>query len=366
MKFDGFGSWEWISAEPISLGMEKFKRMGYETIGFLSKAWRLWRGKSMRKIFFSSLPNGIEVERCMKKIEESISPIFFRLDLVVDEEWKFWLVEIELQPAGWGILQRMQEVYGISPTVGEITAELMKNEEIVYSMPGYKESRSEAEYFVKQVNNFGGRMMFLPIEDWEKENWGKQDIIFKNCCTLDLITKDYPLFIPNAKFTPPLELDWKGWLAMAMSPPLNRQPLASYIPETYILPLIPGKQTEQRKILLDASREERREWIIKPSASWGAKGFIGGPLNTREWNEIILGMGTSGNLGRGYILQRKILSRHFSVSINNGEKLDGLSARVSPFYVSWKGKVEFVGALITLRKSLKVHGASDAVMTIVF
>ena len=358
MKFDGFGSWKWISADPISMEMNGLEKTGYETVAFLSKISKFWKGNNIQKTFFDSLSNETKIKKWIDSCS-FVSPVFIRLDLVLDEKGQLWIIEIELQPAGWGILQRMQEVYGISPTVGEVTAELI-NEEIVYSMPGYKDSRPEAEYFVRRVSEFGGKMRFLPIEKWEEVRDFK-GIIFRNCCTLDLIKENYPPFIPpKAVFTPPLELDWKGWLAMAMSQPLNCQPLARYIPETYILPLKVGKETEIRRKLLDASRKERKKWILKPIASWGAKGFIEDPLNLERWNRVILGI--PPEVSKGYILQRKILSYRFS--FRNDKKLDGLSARISPFYISWKGRIKYVGCLITLRKSLKVHGASDAVMTL--
>jgi len=368
----------WIVSEAFQLGpsvVDELNIIGEEAMAFLYKCSKLIGNEHTRNELTSSLPeeNRKGLER-LEKLAKTGMPILVRPDLIVDQSGKLWVTEIDLNPAGPGILQKMQEIYQPHlPTIAQIWAEMV-DQPIVLSIPEYKLHHPEHNYFAERVNQFAEKEMIrsVPIEKWNQlENY--EGIIFKSCCTMSLMTMDYPPFIPNKAVIAPMDiLDWKGWLALASKEDaLQKQRLSKRVPETYLLPLKPGNKTYEtckRKELLDISSKERGKWVIKPVHSWGAKGFkTGNELNLDEWNGQILGL-QNKDASQGMLLQKKVDSARYKVDglTPEGEivSLDGLRIRLSPFYIMWKGQIKLAGSLITLRKSNKVHGASDAVITL--
>ena len=118
------------------------------------------------------------------------------------------------------------------------------------------------------------------------------------------------------------------------------------------------------------SKKQRKEWIVKPVYNWGANGFHqGGDFGRDQWNQMILGL-PDKSASQGMLLQRKVNSALYERSglAPNGEllKLDKLRTRVSPFYLFWQGTSKLVGVVITLRRSIKVHGATDSIIAICY
>jgi len=359
----------WIVSEPFEIGreqLEEIEQIGNEIREFLLRCWRMSRKEAIKREFYGSLSE--RQKKGMERIGNSdVFPILVRPDLIIDDKGKFWINEIDLAPAHAGVLQRMQEVYGQRPTIADLWAELI-TEEIVLSIPKWKSFVREQWYFAQRVQEKGGRMRFVEIEEWDKISEYK-GVLFKNCCTLDLLSEEYPPYVPpNAILCPPLVLDWKGWMAFAhREEALRRLPVTERIPETYLLPLKLRKESEKRKELIDLSRKEREGWILKPVASWGGYGFKEGRnLNMSEWNQTILGL--PGTLLQGIILQKRISSARYKKAglSASGElvTLEKPRIKMTPYYLFWHGKSRLAGVKVTLRESLKVHGARDAIITL--
>jgi hypothetical protein len=324
------------------------------------------KNDSIKKVFFESL--SVDEREGIRRFKGmSVFPRLVRPDLVIDDKGKLWITEIDLVPAFAGMLQRMQEIYGQRPTIAELWTRIIPDK-IVVSIPRWKPFVSEQKFFVQRVREKGGQIEFLSIEEWEKLHDYK-GIIFKNCCTLDLLNNNCPPYIPSkAIFCPPLILDWKGWMALAhQNEILKRLRLSKRIPETYLLPLQPRRETKQRRELIDLPKRKRDRWILKPVVSWGARRIKEGRgYNLNNWNNAIIGV--QGHVSRGIILQEKIVSACYERVglITSGDviTLKNLNIRVSPYYIFWKGKSVLAGVLITLRNSIRVHGARDAIITI--
>ncbi len=261
----------------------------------------------------------------------------------------------------------MQEVHGQSPTIADVWTEMIQ-EPVVLSIPEWKLFCPEQQYFAGRVRAAGGRMDFLTIENWNRLN-GYSGVLFKNCCTLDLLNEAYPPSIPpQAVLSPPLLLDWKGWLALAgENGRLQKKKLIRWIPESYLLPLHPEHHAEKRRAWLDLTRKEKARWIIKPLGSWGGRGFYEGEnLSRDKWNQLLLGLSRTSN---GHLLlQRKVTSRPYTATgvTPNGEfvTLKDLRIRLCPYYVMTRKQSRLAGVMVTLRNSIKVHTCQDAVYTI--
>jgi hypothetical protein len=279
----------WIISEPFEMSKERLEeivKIGQEVREFLSACWKTSKNGGIRKEFFESLSDE-EREGVRRFKGASVFPMLVRPDLVIDEIGKFWIIEIDLVPAHAGVLQHMQEIYGQSPTIAEQWAQCVP-EEIVISIPGWKMFVQEQKYFVQRIREKGGNVRFISIEEWDKISDYK-GILFKNCCTISLLNKNYPPSIPkNAVLCPPLILDWKGWMALAhQTDILKRLRLSQRIPETYLLPLKPRKDSDKRRQLLDLSKKERRKWILKPVTAWGGIGFKEGKnLNLGDYKRF--------------------------------------------------------------------------------
>ena len=353
----------WIVSEPFQFSLQQWdelEKIGVELSGFFAKCLKQIKNRAIMEKFKNSFPENDRagVER-MEKSRQRF-PIVARPDLIIDEHGKFQLIEAELQIGGLGILQRMQEVYGQQPTIAEVWTETI-GDDFILSIPEWKPFVSEQRYFAEKV---GAR--FVPIEKWNTLS-EYQGLIYRNCCTLNLLTKDYPAFIPDkAEITPSLFLDWKGWMSMAHSlPALEKMPLTRRIPESHLLPL---ESLEKRKELLDLSKKQRKEWVLKPVHSWGSKDFYQGEqLNANRWNQMVLGL-PDRSISQGMLLQKRVNSALYKkVGLTPDGKLlelDKLRIRVNPFYLFWHGASILTGVAVTLRKSVKVHGATDSVMTI--
>lgn len=294
-------------------------------------------------------------------------PMLMRPDLIVDAENRLHIAEVDIQPAHAGMLQRMQEIHAQKPTIAEIWAEMIR-EPVVLSIPKWKRFCAEQQYFANRVQGAGGQMDFLTIEDWNRLN-GYSGILFKNCCTLDLLNETYPPFIPSqATLCPPLLLDWKGWLALASDHGrLRRKKLTCWIPESYLLPLHPEHHAEKRRAWLDLRHKEKAKWIIKPVGSWGGRGFHEGEQLSRErWNQFLLGLPPADAVH--LLLQRKVISRRYTASgmTPDGKfvTLENLRVRLSPYYVMTRERSRLAGMMVTLLNSIKVHTCQDAVYTL--
>lgn len=360
--------------------VDQLKVIGEEIMIFLYKCSNLISNEGIKNEIMDSLPeeNKKGVER-LKKLAKTEMPILIRPDIIIEQssELKFeklWIPEIDLQPAGLGILQVMQEIYEPqNPSIAQVWAEMV-DQPVVLSIPDFKFHHPEHKYFMDKVNHFAGKEMIkmIPIEQWHSLG-DYEGFIFKSCCTMSLITEKYPSFIPEKAVIVPNDiLDWKGWLALSgKEDVLQKQRLTQRIPETHLLPLKAGDknyETCKRKELIDLSKKERGKWVIKPVHSWGAKGFkTGDEINSNAWNQQILGL-PDRSVSQGMLLQKKIESIRYKTDGITPEgkivNLDNLRIRISPFYIMWKGRIKLAGTLITLRASDKVHGASDSVITL--
>jgi hypothetical protein len=360
----------WIVSDPFRISGDQYREMeqiGEEIRKFLLRCWKMSRDMKCQDYFYQSLSQ--DEKRGVERLSgENRFPVLARPDMIIDEEGKFWITEVDLVPAGAGDLQRMQEIYGQSPTIADQWAEVM-TEELILSVPEWKKNFvSEQSYFVRKVQERHGQISFLTIEEWHSIR-DYRGLLFKNCCTISLLNENYPPHVPSkAVFCPPVILDWKGWMALAhREDGLKELPLTKRIPETYLLPLKPERETEERRALLDISRSERREWIMKPVGSWGALGFQEATGLTRdEWNRKILGL--PEEVSQGMLLQRKVDSTRYEYvglePMGVVSRFEKMRIRISPFYLYWKGKSRLLGATVTLRNSVKVHGAKDAIYTI--
>ena len=363
------GAVPWIVAEPFHLDGELWRaleRIGEELRRFLGGCLALLREPAVAQRLRGTLSDA-ERAGVARLGETSCFPLLVRPDLVLDLDGNLFVTEIDLHPAHAGVLQRMQEVFGQGPTVAEVWATHV-GEPAVVSVPGWKPFCGEQGYFAERVRAHGGRLDFVPIEDWQGlAAYG--GVLFKNCCTIDLLSASYPAFVPpKAVLCPPVLLDWKGWLAL----PGEIAGLAGYaaarrLPEAHLLPLDPRRERETRRELLDLPRREKGRWIVKPLTSWGGRGFREGEhLSADEWNRLVLGLSPAGP--RHLLLQRKIESRRFSAAglTEEGEavELEDLRIRLGPYYVMGCGRSHLAGALVTLRRSDKVRGARDAIYTL--
>jgi hypothetical protein len=363
------GNVPWIVSEPFEMSkksLDEIVQIGQEIREFLSACWKTSKNEGIRKEFFESLSD--EERKGVRRFKGASGfPRLVRPDLVIDDNGKFWITEIDLVPAFAGVLQRMQEIYRQKPTIAESWVKIV-SDDMVLSIPEFKSFMPEQKYFALRVRENGGQMEFVAIEEWDRiiDYTG---IIFKNCCTISLLNEHYPPCVPiKATFYPPLILDWKGWMALAhRDETLKRLRLSRRIPETYLIPLRAQKETMERRKFLDLSKKERGEWIVKPIVSWGSHGFKEGRCyNLNEWNKAVIGL--SEHVSRGMILQRKIISaRYEKVGLTTSGDLvtlKNLNIRVSPYYLFWKRESTLAGILVTLRQSIKVHGAQDAIFTI--
>lgn len=360
------GEVSWIVAEPLKLPpalMDDLTRMGEDIRNFLRICGRLMREPAVRQRIVGTL-SPVERESVSRWPGEAAFPMLVRPDLVVNGEGRPHIAEIDLQPAHAGVLQRMQEIAGQTPTIASIWVEMFKGPTVV-SVPQWKPFCSEQRYFAERVRAAGGDLEFVPVEDWHRlEEFDGR--LFKNCCTLDLLRSDYPAFLPpRAVYCPELLLDWKGWMALVGEiEGLSRTGAARWIPESFLLPLHPGIHARQRKDMLDLPLSEKVKWVVKPLGSWGGRGFAAGETLSRdEWNRSLLGLHPGG--AKNLLLQRKVESGRFTVTglSPDGEvvSLDRLKMRLGPYYVMTPERSRLAGVLVTLRHSTKVHTARDAV-----
>ena len=360
------GAVSWIVAEPLLLApslIADLVRMGEDIRKFLLMCSDLLREPAVRQRVEGSL-SPTELASVSRWACATGFPMLMRPDLVLDDAGKPHIAEIDLQPAHAGVLQRMQEISGQTPTIASIWAETFSGPTVV-SVPQWKPFCSEQRYFAERVRAAGGDLEFVPVEEWGRlEHF--EGRLFKNCCTLDLLRPDYPAFLPpRAILCPELLLDWKGWMALAGEiGGLAKSGAARWIPESLLLPLHPRLYAQRRRDMLDLSRAEKDQWVIKPLGSWGGRGFaIGETYSRDEWNSALLGLGPED--ARNFLLQRKVESRRFSVTglTPDGDvvQLDRLKMRLGPYYVMTPERSRLAGILVTLRHSTKVHTSRDAV-----
>lgn len=360
------GQVSWIVGEPFRLSPDLVRdlvAMGEDIRRFLGSCSRLLREAPVRKRVEEAL-SPAERESVRRFGGATRFPMLVRPDLVVDRDGRPHIAEIDLQPAHAGVLQRMQEIAGEPRPIATVWAETFPGKTVI-SVPRWKPFCSEHAYFAGRVRAAGGDLTFLPVEEWNR--LGDFDgVLFKNCCTLDLLRADYPEVVPpRAVLCPELLLDWKGWLALAHEVgALSRMSILRWIPESYLLPLHPKHHAQRRRSMIDLTREARAQWVIKPLGSWGGRGFAeAGHLNREQWNGAILGIGREA--AAGLLLQRKVDSRRHECAgmTPAGEvvRLSGLRMRLGPYYVMTPERSRLAGVMVTLRRSIKVHTATDAV-----
>ncbi len=362
----------WIVSAPFEFSKKQWQELeeiGQEIKDFLNKCWE------NRNLLEQEMKDSISEENRKKidKIENAFSQVFpppiIRPDLVIDQAGNFRISEIEASAGGFGIMKLYQKIFGQSPDIAEIWAEKLP-QKIILSTLKQRPFEPEQKYFAEKVNQFAGeeRIRHLPVEDWGTLN-ASEAIIYNTCCTSNVLNKEYPKFSPKPKIAPPFVFDWKGLLAIAIKKAcFKKLALVKRIPETHTLPLVRNEKTER---FSNMSRKTRKNWIVKPVDSWGANGFRDGSnFNTEQWNKLIFCQPEDNS--PKMLLQEKIRSALYEkTGINpKGElvKIDKLRIRVSPFYIcSGKTSIEEItlaGVLITLRKSVIVHGATDAIITV--
>jgi hypothetical protein len=361
------GRVSWIVAEPLELPgglMAELERMGDDLRRWLVACSALLKERGVRKRVEETLS---EVERrAVGRMAKATGfPMLVRPDLVVDEAGEPWIAEVDLQPAHAGVLQKMQELAGVPAerTIAGIWAETFQGP-MVLSVPGWKPYCSEQHYFAERVRALGGGLEFMPVEEWGRLA-GFEGVVFKNCCTLELLKDDYPPVIPErAEMYPELLLDWKGWLALIREiQGLSKMRLARRVPESYLLPMHLKLYGERRRGLVDAPLSEKKKWIIKPVGSWGGYGFVEGATLSRDrWNAYLLGLMPGG--AKSMVLQKRIESRRYAVTglTPDGRvvEMERLRMRLGPYYVMTRERSRLAGVMVTLRRATKVHTQSDA------
>jgi hypothetical protein len=343
------------------------EQIGRDLGAFLRRCWRIRQQRDVAAAFLGTLTSDERAGYERLAVLEQHFPVLARPDLVPDEDGRLWIAEVDLHPGQGGVLQRLQELFGQAPSLADIWAERIA-EPMILSMPGWKRNWPEQRLLAERINERGGRLRLLPVESWDAIG-GYSGHLFLNCCTISLLNARYPPVIPaRATLSPPPILDWKGWLALAHSSAnLGDLALRRHIPESYLLPLAPGRETSARRRLLDLTVRERDGWIMKPSNAWGGQGFREArDVPLPQWNAEVLGIAEAAT--PGVMLQRRVESGRFDLWGLNGAgrraRHEALRAKICPFYVFRSSSVFLAGALVVLRPSIKVHGAADAVVTL--
>jgi hypothetical protein len=321
---------------------EKIREIGQALEKFLTCCVeKYWHDVKLRK----TVKRGLVSREVIEKLNER-SPLLIRPDIVIDSKGIYRIAEIEVDPAGLGIAQALYESYrdsGFKLWPKEAPAEIFAkrmSEPVVFSTFTWRPYAHEQRFFVNRARFFGAEIDFVFVEQW-----GKLD---GSTLVYRLMTPDMVRYIPEIiknPITPPFFLEWKGWLTFNDGIP--------EIPKSFLFPLPEEYKREIREFTTS-----QRKFIIKPVFSSGGKGFIDcQKITTTQWKRIIEDPAKDFL----FILQEKIDSQEYSFSVN-GKLIDKLKIRLSPFYLLTASGPEVLAVIATLRNSLKVHGATDAII----
>ncbi len=308
--------------------------------------------KMGKEVFQKTLPSEISVkfQNFIKRVGDSVKydfPLFVHFDGIFDGE-KLWLAEIGVDPEGISLILNMNQIYGIT-----------QNQEFFENLPsrvavGVPQSQSfyfpDFREMVKKVNENGKEWIFANdfTEKELREISKKEKGIFYRATTslgaVDGIIGLSEIFL-NWIHSPGIYLGSKIFL-------LSSEILKEMIPLSFLTPITDEEIVKMKK-------DQRKEWIVKPTANQrsGERIFRGDQLTNKKWQEILS--------SQGFILQKYIPPQEIEVEAINpqGEMFNFKGkSKVSAFFV-WNGKrYSLFGIIMTLRNSIRIHGATDALI----
>ena len=334
--------------------LNEIKKIGKKLPVFFREAQEKYE-KIGKEVFQKTLPSEISVkfQNFIKKIGNSVKhdfPLFVHVDGIFDGK-KLWLIEIGTDPEGISLILNMNQIYGI--TQNQEFFEVLPSKVAValpssqnFYTPDFREITKRANEESKEwifVNDFSEKEL--------KEISEKEKGIFYRATTslgaIDSFIIEVSRIFLDWVHSPKIYLGSKIFL-------LFSEILKEMVPLSFLTPV-------RDEEIIKMKKSQRKEWIVKPTANQrsGEQVFRGDQLTNKKWQEILS--------REGFIVQRYIQPQEIEVKGINfrEEKVDFKGkSKVSGFFVldQDKEKYHLFGVNLTLRNSVRIHGATDALI----
>lgn len=341
---------------------------------------------NVRRVVEQGKPQNI-IER-QKALREAGGPILIRPDIVITQEG-LKIAEIETIVGGLGMYSQIKDSYqtvippqdGSTPYPGSITqsfidtASALPGEGRIILTPSFNSRYfSDLSVFSALCAERGYEAVPVPANRVHEVGKDQAKGIWR---LFEIYEVDQLVAIPEVPIYPPLKqfTEEKAWLAFLHASEYEDywvqalgiegfRLLRQSVSPTWIMRsgMLPKNVDELKKL----SKGQRR-FVTKQSGysedSWGARSFTYWPdKSTNQWQHFL---GQALNQpGTPYVMQEYQDSLQYSVpALVNGkvEQMNGLRAKLSPFYFFNNGKTELADIGVILRRSKKVHGATDSI-----
>jgi len=332
--------------------LNEVKKIGKKLSDFFKEAQEKYE-KMGKETFQKTLPLEILVkfQNFTKRIGNSVKhdfPLFVHFDGIFDGK-KLWLTEIGVDPEGISLILNMNQIYGI--TQNQEFFEILPSKVVValplsqnFYAPDFREITKRANEKCKEwifANDFSEKEL--------REISEKEKGIFYRATTslgaIDSFIIEVSRIFLKWIHSPRIYLGSKIFL-------LFSEVLKETVPLSFLTPV-----TDEE--IIKMKRTQRKEWIVKPTANQrsGERVFRGDQLTNKKWQEILT--------TQGFILQRYIPPQEIEVEAIDpqGKEMSFKGkSKISAFFV-WNGKsYSLFGIIMTLRNSIRIHGATDALI----
>ncbi|MBI1971761.1 MAG: hypothetical protein HYS53_00520 [Candidatus Aenigmarchaeota archaeon] len=308
-------------------------------------------------------------------------PILVRPDMVITNDG-FKIVELEVLVGGIGEVPAVKEAYlSIVPPSRPYNGSMVNSfVRAMEQIPGdgrmdrtllvtsFPTRFPELKIFSKLCRDRGYETLPMRLEDI----YGIDDDCAKLIWRLfDVDDIEELKHIPNIPISPPLKqfLQEKAWLGILHDPGYEDYWESNLGQDFHLLKNSTAKTWILRKGYMPPTDElknlpkSKRRYVTKLSDSWGSRSFTYWPEKSgRQWNRFLSDVPEGNSL---YIMQEYQDSLKFSFpAYVNGKisYLENLRALITPYYFFVGEKAELADIQVTLRKSRKVHGATDSII----